>query len=81
MSYFSIGSKHWIFVIQPNESITHQFTLDLHPEIPATELFGQRISKVWLQTGLDIKSGIDGSDKDSLMISPSATQLAVLDVH
>ncbi len=38
------------------------------------------ISTVWLQTGLDIKAGIDSSDKDSLNILPSATQLAVLEV-
>lgn len=80
----SVVLQHWQqaldFVIQPNETVSHQFSLDLHPEIPATQLFGQQISKVWLQTGLDIKSGIDGSDKDSLTILPSATQLAVLDV-
>ncbi|MCL1137883.1 sporulation protein [Shewanella pneumatophori] len=65
--------------IQPGETITQQFELDLHPEIPASNLFGQRIAKVWLQTGLDIKNGIDGSDKDPLTIVPSNTQLAVLE--
>ncbi|MFD2166165.1 sporulation protein [Thalassotalea euphylliae] len=79
----SIVLQHWNqaldLTIQPGEVITRQFTLQLHPEVPATQLFGQQISKVWLQTGLDIKMGIDGSDKDSLYISPSATQLAVLD--
>ncbi|MDP2562655.1 sporulation protein [Psychrobium sp. 1_MG-2023] len=76
--------QHWNqplnITIKPGETVTHQFTLTLHPETPATQLFGQSVSKVWLQTGLDIKSGIDGSDKDSLSIVPSATQLAVLDV-
>ena len=80
----SVVLQHWHqhlgIVIQPGETVTHHFTLDLHPETPATQLFGQAISKVWLQTGLDIKAGIDGSDKDSLAIVPSATQLAVLDV-
>lgn len=80
----SVILQHWQqtldFIIEANETVTHQFTLDLHPETPATQLFGQHISKVWLQTGLDIKSGIDGSDKDGLIIVPSATQLAVLDV-
>ncbi|MCK8044610.1 sporulation protein [Shewanella sp. 1CM18E] len=66
--------------IQPGETITQQFELDLHPEIPASNLFGQRIAKVWLQTGLDIKNGIDGSDKDPLIIVPSNTQLAVLEL-
>ncbi|GIU41481.1 sporulation-control protein [Shewanella sairae] len=65
--------------IQPGETITQQFELDLHPEIPASNLFGQRIAKVWLQTGLDIKNGIDGSDKDPLIIVPSNTQLSVLE--
>jgi sporulation-control protein len=80
----SVVLQHWNqrldIIIQPGETITKQFTLTLHPETPATQLFGRTVSKVWLQTGLDIKSGIDGSDKDSLNIVPSATQLAVLDV-
>lgn len=66
--------------IGPGETINNQFELRLHPEIPATNLFGNRIGKVWLQTGLDIKNGIDGSDKDPLNIVPSNTQLAVLDM-
>ena len=66
--------------IAPGETITRQFTLNLHPETPATRLFGQRIGKVWLQTGLDIKNGIDGSDQDPLTILPSPTQLAVLEL-
>jgi sporulation-control protein len=65
--------------IQPNQTLSKSLTLELHPEIPATQLFGHAIGKVWLQTGLDIKNGIDGSDKDSLVILPSPTQLAVLD--
>lgn len=79
----SVVLQHWHqrldIVIQPGEEIVHQFTLDLHPEVPATSLFGQQISKVWLQTGLDIKNGMDGSDKDPLIILPSPTQLAVLE--
>jgi len=79
----SVVLQHWQqaldVTIQPEEVITRQFTLTLHPETPATQLFGQQISKVWLQTGLDIKAGIDGSDKDALAILPSQTQLAVLD--
>ncbi|WP_394202994.1 sporulation protein [Shewanella waksmanii] len=66
--------------IGANETLTRQFKLHLHPEVPATSLFGQRIAKVWLQTGLDIKNGIDGSDKDPLTIVPSNTQLAVLEM-
>ena len=80
----SVVLQHWHqhldVTIAPGETITRQFTLDLHPEVPATQLFGQHISKVWLQTGLDIKNGLDGSDKDSLYISPSSTQLSVLEV-
>ena len=64
--------------IQPGETVTRQFSLALHPEVPATYLFGHSIGKVWLQTGLDIKSGLDASDKDGLRIVPSQTQLAVL---
>ncbi|REL30076.1 sporulation protein [Thalassotalea euphylliae] len=80
----SIVLQHWHqelnITVAPGEVITRQFTLTLHPETPATELFGQHVSKVWLQTGLDIKNGLDGSDKDSLFIHPSATQLAVLEL-
>jgi len=80
----SIVLQHWEqrldVIIQPGETVTRQFSLSLHPEIPATQLFGHRIGKVWLQTGLDIKNGIDGSDKDPLTILPSKTQLAVLEV-
>ncbi len=66
--------------IRPGQSMSKQFRLRLHPEIPATSLLGHRVGKVWLQTGLDIKSGIDGSDKDPLTIVPSNTQLAVLEL-
>ena len=80
----SLVLQHWHqtlnITVAPGEEITRQFTLTLHPETPATELFGQHISKVWLQTGLDIKNGLDGSDQDSLCIHPSATQLAVLEL-
>lgn len=80
----SVVLQHWYetldMVIQPEEVISQVFTLDLHPETPATELFDQQVGKVWLQTGLDIKSGLDGSDKDPLTIVPSATQMAVLQV-
>lgn len=67
-------------VIQPGETVIRRFNLNLHSEAPATQLFGQPIAKVWLQTGLDIKNGVDGSDKDPLVIVPSATQLAVLEL-
>ena len=66
--------------IQPGETISKEFTLRLHPEIPATNLFGPSVGRVWLQTGLDIKNGLDGSDADPLNIVPSETQLAVLDM-
>jgi len=77
----SLVLQHWQqaldLTIQPGETITEQFTLTLHPEIPSTSI-GGRNTKVWLQTGLDIKSGIDGSDKDALLIEPTKTQKAVL---
>ena len=80
----SVVLQHWKQAfnmdIQPGMTISEQFELTLHPEVPATQLFGHQIGKVWLQTGLDIKSGIDGSDKDPLVIVPSNTQLAVLEL-
>lgn len=65
--------------VQAGETLSKTFILNLHPEIPASELAGRSIAKVWLQTGIDIKNGVDGSDKDLLVILPSPTQLAVLD--
>lgn len=80
----SVVLQHWQKTLEvtvaPGETRTQQLTLSLHPELPASELFGQQIAKVWLQTGLDIQSGIDGSDKDPLVIVPSATQMAVLEM-
>ncbi|SBS29236.1 Sporulation-control protein spo0M [Marinomonas aquimarina] len=64
--------------VQAGETLSKTFTLDLHPEVPASELAGRGIAKIWLETGIDIKNGIDGSDKDPLVILPSPTQLAVL---
>ena len=82
--YDSVVLQHWNetldVTIQPGETISKEFTLRLHPEIPATNLFGPSVGRVWLQTGLDIKNGIDGSDADPLNIVPSETQLAVLDM-
>lgn len=79
----SVVLQHWNhplnLTIQPGETICQEATLNLHPEVPATNLFGQSVGKVWLQTGLDIKNGLDGSDKDPLNIHPSDTQLAVLE--
>ncbi|WP_246058425.1 sporulation protein [Litorilituus lipolyticus] len=76
--------QHWLqelnVEVQPQETITRHFSLDLHSEVPASSFHGQQIAKVWLQTGLDIKNGIDGSDNDPLTIHPSPTQLAVLEV-
>lgn len=80
----SVVLQHWQhpldLTIEPGQTISQQVELTLHPEIPATQIFGQQIGKVWLQTGLDIKNGIDGSDKDPLVILPSPTQMAVLEV-
>lgn len=79
----SVVLQHWQqplnVTIKPGETIHKEATLTLHPEIPATNLFGNSVGKVWLQTGLDIKNGLDGSDKDPLNILPSDTQVAVLD--
>lgn len=78
----SVVLQHWVqdlnLVVQPNEEIVKQFTLELHPETPITGVGNNNRSKVWLQTGLDIKNGIDGSDKDPLMIMPTNNQMAIL---
>ena len=78
----SVVLQHWHqelnLVIAPGEEISKTFTLTLHPETPITAVGYNNQAKVWLQTGLDIKNGIDGSDKDGLAVLPTDTQMAIL---
>lgn len=78
----SVVLQHWVqelnMTIAPGEELSRTFTLSLHPETPITAVGYNNQAKVWLQTGLDIKNGIDGSDKDGLAVLPTDTQMAVL---
>ncbi|MBR7794972.1 sporulation protein [Virgibacillus sp. AGTR] len=54
------------FTIEPNESKTIPFHFELPADIPAT--LGK--TKVWIETGLDIKKAIDPSDRDYIKVYP-----------
>ncbi|WP_404450210.1 sporulation protein [Sutcliffiella horikoshii] len=55
------------FVIGVNEKKEIPFTLTLPHDTPVS--MGN--TKVWLQTGLDIKNAVDPSDKDIVQVKPS----------
>lgn len=54
------------FVISPNKTKTVSFRLELPYDVPVTK--GK--TKVWIQTGLDIKKAIDPKDRDYIQILP-----------
>ncbi|WP_298441348.1 sporulation protein [uncultured Ferrimonas sp.] len=67
------------FTIAAGEEVRDQFQLQLPEETPITLLPRCRNqTRVWLQTGLDIASGKDGSDRDFLPIAPTATMSNVI---
>ncbi|WP_449536587.1 sporulation protein [Ferdinandcohnia sp. Marseille-Q9671] len=62
------------FTIGSNEKREIPFSFVLPLDTPAT--LGK--TKVWIQTGLDIKNAIDPTDKDYLSVSPSPLMAGVL---
>ncbi len=54
------------FTIPPNDEREFPFSFTLPLDAPISK--GK--SKVWLQTGLDIKSAVDPQDKDMIQIAP-----------
>lgn len=54
------------FVISPNETKNVSFRFELPYDVPVTK--GK--TKVWIQTGLDIKKAIDPKDRDYIQILP-----------
>ncbi len=70
----------WSGTVDPQEKYAEKFELDLHPETPITTLGGRgNQSRVWVETDLDIKSGLDSSDKDYLPVAPLPAQQALLE--
>ncbi|MBM7647895.1 sporulation-control protein [Bacillus ectoiniformans] len=63
------------FTIGANESKVIPFTIDLPYETPIT--FGN--TRVWVQTGLDIKNAVDPEDKDYIEVRPTHLMTKVLD--
>jgi sporulation-control protein len=62
------------FTIYPNETKTISFQFILPYDIPVTK--GK--TKVWIQTGLDIKMAMDPQDRDYLQIQPHPLVAAFL---
>ncbi|MCY7295577.1 sporulation protein [Alteromonas sp. a30] len=69
----------WAGTVEPHQEYAERFELDLHPETPLTTI-GDKLnqSRVWIETGLDIQSGLDASDRDFLDVSPLPVQYALL---
>ena len=63
------------FVIGPNETKELPFSFRLPYHTPITTMGRTRI---WLETGLDIKSALDPSDQDSIRVAPSRLLQALL---
>lgn len=61
------------FVIRANEKKDIPFTFQLPFDTPLS--IGR--SKIWVTTGLDIKGGVDPSDKDYLKVVPNPLMTAV----
>jgi sporulation-control protein len=61
------------FLIRANESKNIPFTFQLPFDTPLS--IGR--SKIWVTTGLDIKGGVDPSDKDYLKVVPNPLMSAV----
>lgn len=62
------------FIIQANEKREIPFSFALPSVVPIT--IGK--SRVWIQTGLDIKNAVDPKDKDFIDIQPSPLANSVL---
>lgn len=62
------------FTIEPNEKKVIPFSFELPRETPMT--IGK--TRVWIHTGLDIKSAIDPTDKDFIDVKPSQLATHVL---
>ncbi|WML25925.1 sporulation protein [Neobacillus sp. OS1-33] len=61
------------FTVRPNEQKDIPFSFQLPFDTPLS--IGR--SKIWVTTGLDIKGGVDPSDKDSLKVVPNQLMSAV----
>jgi sporulation-control protein len=62
------------FLIKANEQKEIPFSFQLPNDTPLS--IGK--SKIWVTTGLDIKGGLDSSDKDYLNVVPNPLMIAVL---
>lgn len=63
------------FVITANEKKEIPFSFELPLDTPITK----GASRVWIQTGLDIKGAVDPADRDYIEIIPNALTSAILE--
>lgn len=63
------------FILQPGAKLEKQFSFDLPENLPLT----LHSAEVWVETGLDIASAVDPSDRDLLRVVPTQEMRTVLD--
>ncbi|WP_405131747.1 sporulation protein [Paenibacillus sp. FSL H8-0317] len=63
------------FTLQPGAKLEKDFSFDLPENLPIT----LHRAEVWVETGLDISSAVDPSDRDRLHVVPSKDMNTVLD--
>ncbi|WP_427051044.1 sporulation protein [Paenibacillus sp. TC-CSREp1] len=63
------------FTLQPGDKLEKSFQFDLPQNLPIT----LHRADVWVETGLDISSAVDPSDRDRLHVVPSREMQIVLD--
>ncbi|MCK6074575.1 sporulation protein [Paenibacillus silvae] len=63
------------FTLQPGDKLEKSFQFDLPHNLPIT----LHRADVWVETGLDISSAVDPSDRDRLHVVPSREMQIVLD--
>ncbi|MCU9613616.1 sporulation protein [Caldibacillus lycopersici] len=62
------------FTIKPNEKIERPFSFTLSVDTPLT--YGK--TKIWIESGADIKNAIDPTDKDYIKVVPNELMAAVI---
>ena len=63
------------FTLQPGTKLEKKFSFDLPENLPIT----LHSAEVWVETGLDISSAVDPSDRDRLRVVPTQDMRTVLD--
>jgi len=68
-----------VFELAAGERRVVPMELTLHPEIPLTLLAcHHNLSRVWLQTGLEIDLALDADDVDPIAVAPTPLMAAIM---